>query len=100
MSGNVVFVPASSAPGFVGISTTFETVNKNLSSYPNVFTYVSKKIDNIVYDLGGGFTITKTFLYTGNKILSVTLSGDIPAGIDTVKTFTYSGNDIDTIVYT
>ena len=97
--GCIVFVPATSDPSSGGVESTFETVNRNLKSYPYTITYDGKDIDYITYDLGRGFSITKTFGYTGKDLTTVTLSGDIPVGIDTVKTLIYTGKDLTSIVY-
>ena len=78
---------------------TFETVSNNLRVYPYTITYSSGDIDTIVYDLGGGMQIIKTFGYTSGDVTSITLSGDTPSGIDLVKTISYVGGVVDNIVY-
>ena len=100
--GCPVYIPASSDPGLGGGTgtITFEYVNKNIKSYPATFTYnPDKTINTITYDLGGGFSIVKTFAYSAKLLQTLTLSGDIPPGIDTVKTFTYSGKDLQSYSY-
>jgi len=77
----------------------FETVSKNLKSYPYVLTYGVDGIDTIVYDLGGGLSITKTFNYTLSVLTSIVLSGDTPAGIDLTKTLNYTGADLTGVTY-
>lgn len=89
--------PVISATG--GLSESFETVSKNLKAYPYTITYASGDIDIIVYDLGGGMQITKTFGYTSGDVTSITLSGDTPNGIDLIKTISYVGGAVDNVVY-
>lgn len=84
----------------LSLQKTYEHVSKNIDSSNSLPTYVGNDISYIVYDIGGGMSITKTFNYTGNKITSVVLSGDTPAGISLTKTIVYSGNKIVSTTYT
>jgi hypothetical protein len=77
----------------------FETVSKNLKSYPYAITYGVDGIDTITYDLGGGLSVVKTFNYTLTVLTSIVLSGDTPAGIELTKTFNYTGVDLTSVVY-
>ncbi|OQB08077.1 MAG: hypothetical protein BWY21_01465 [Parcubacteria group bacterium ADurb.Bin216] len=77
----------------------FETVSKNLKSYPYVLTYGVDGIDTIVYNLGGGLSITKTFNYTLGILTSIVLSGDTPLGIELTKTLIYTGVDLTSVTY-
>jgi hypothetical protein len=96
----MIFIPASAAPGgSIPLGYTYEYVNKNISSHDNTLSYTGNKLTSILYDLGGGMSITKTLTYTGNKLTSVTLSGDTPIGIALTKTLTYTGNDLTDISY-
>jgi hypothetical protein len=82
------------------ITDTFETVNKNLKSYPYTIAYTGNNINTMTYDLGGGDTIVKTFAYVTNKLSTITLSGILPGGVlTTIKTFTYTGNNITSVSY-
>lgn len=79
----------------------FESVSKNIKSYPYEFTYTGGgDIDYVTYDLGGGQSIIKTFNYTSGDITSIVLSGDTPGGISLTKTLSYMSGNIDNIVYT
>ena len=78
---------------------TYESVSKNLKSYPYVITYDGDDIDYITYDLGGGLTIVKTFNYTIDDLTSLVLSGDTPSGIDLTKTLGYTGENLTSVVY-
>jgi hypothetical protein len=60
---------------------------------------VDDSVDEITYTSGLN-TIVKTFGYTGDKITTITLSGDTPAGIDLIKTLTYTGDKLTSIAYT
>ena len=81
------------------IGQEFETVSKNLKSYPYDITYdVDDNIDFIDYDTGSG-TITKTFGYTSGDVTTITLSGSTPGGINLIKTFTYSGGQLTSVAY-
>jgi hypothetical protein len=81
------------------LSEQFETVSKNLKSYPYNLTYGVDGIDTIVYDLGGGLSITKTFNYTLGVLTSIVLSGDTPSGIELTKTLIYTGVDLTNVSY-
>ena len=76
----------------------FETVSKNLSSYPYVLNYTSGLLTSIVYTLPSG-SITKTLNRTSGKLTSIVLSGDTPSGINLTKTLTYSGSQLVGVSY-
>ena len=97
--GKTIIIPVSEDPSSGTGIPSFERVNKNLNSYPYTINYSGSNISSIVYDLGGGFSITKTLGYTGKDLTTITLSGDIPAGIDTIKTLGYTGKDLTSITY-
>jgi len=81
------------------IGQEFETVSKNLKSYPYDITYdVDDNIDFIDYDTGSG-TITKTFGYTSGDVTSITLSGSTPGGIELVKSLVYSSGNLTNVTY-
>ena len=83
-----------------GSEETFESVSKNLKSYPYEISYTGGgDIDFVTYDLGGGQTIIKTFGYTSGDVTSVTLSEDTPSGINLIKTITYVSGNVDNISY-
>lgn len=86
--------------GSSGIGEEFETVSKNLKSYPYVITYGVDGIDTITYDLGGGLSVVKTFNYTLSVLTSIVLSGDTPSGIELTKTLNYTGVDLTSVSYT
>jgi hypothetical protein len=98
---DIIFIPPTSDPAYLeeGIDF-FETINRNKKSYPATYSYSGKNLSTIVYDLGNGFSITKTFAYTGNDLTSITLSGDLPPGVATVKTFAYTNKNLTSINYT
>ena len=78
---------------------TFETVSKNIKSYPATLNYSGSILSSIVYSIGAA-TITKTLNYDiGGNLTSVVLSGDTPAGIALTKTLTYTGNNLTGITY-
>jgi len=78
---------------------TFETVSKNLQSYPFVLNWTGDILTSIIYDLGSGDIITKTLTWVGDKLTKVTLSGDVPTSIDTTKTLSYSGDNLTGVTY-
>jgi hypothetical protein len=90
-------VTSGTAPNV--IIEQFETVSKNLRSYPYTLTYGVDGVDAITYDLGGGLEIVKTFNYTLGVLTSIVLSGDTPAGVDLTKTFSYTGVDLTSVSY-
>lgn len=80
------------------ISDNFETVSKNLKSYPYVLNYTGTKLTSIVYNIGVGI-ITKTFNYIGTQLMSITLSGNTPDAIDLNKTLVYVGTTLSQVTY-
>jgi len=89
---------ADGAPGD-SYQEAFETVSKNLKSYPGTFAYGSGDLQTITYDLGGALSIIKTIGRTGLQITSITLSGDTPNGIALTKTLSYSGEQLTGVSY-
>lgn len=81
-----------------GLGEEFETVSKNLKSYPYTLNYTAGVLTSIVYTLPSG-SITKTLNYTAGLLTSVVLSGDTPSGIDLTKTLSYTGSDLTGVVY-
>lgn len=77
---------------------TFETVSKNIEAYPYSLNYTGDQLTSIVYTTPDG-TITKTFGYSGSKIVTITLSGDTPSGINLIKTLTYTVDTLTSIAY-
>ena len=78
----------------------FETVSKNLKTYPYSLNYTGDKLTSIEYDLGGGDSITKTLNYSLELLTTIVLSGTLPSGIGaTTKTLTYSSGRLSTITY-
>jgi hypothetical protein len=81
-----------------GTENSFETVSKNLKSYPYVLNYNSGELSSIVYTIGGD-SITKTFNYSSGVLNSIVLSGDTPSGIDLTKTLNYSSGVLIGVSY-
>jgi hypothetical protein len=83
------------------VAQSFETVSKNLNSYPFTINYSGSQVSSVVYTVPDG-TITKSITYdVDNNVESVTLSGDLPSSITaTTKTITYSGGKISSVDYT
>jgi hypothetical protein len=77
---------------------TFETVNKNISSWDATISYSGGVVSSISYS-NGVLTVVKTFNYTGADLTSIVLSGDTPAGIDLTKTLSYTSGDLTGIAY-
>jgi hypothetical protein len=73
---------------------TFESVSKNLKSYPYTVNYTDNTLTSIVYSLPDNKFITKMFEYTNSLLTSVSLSGDLPSGIDTTKSLSYTVNNV------
>jgi len=80
-------------------SNFYETVSKNLKSYPAVFAYNgSGDLSTITYTVPGG-TIVKTFNYTSGDLTSIVLSGSTPAGINLTKTLSYTSGNLTGVTY-
>ena len=99
----LTYVPVKGDAGPAGPSGTlednFETVSKNIKQYPSSLGYTSGDLTSVVYDLGGGDSITKTLNYTSGDLTSIVLSGDTPNGIDLTKTLTYTSGNLTGISY-
>jgi hypothetical protein len=81
------------------IKQSFETVSKDLRAFPCVLNSDGDVLTSIVYDLGGGQSVTKTFNYTGDDLTSIVLSGSTPNGIHLTKTLSYIGGSLSSISY-
>jgi hypothetical protein len=81
------------------IKETFETVSKNLKSYPYTLNYTNGNLTSIVYDLGDNSLIVKTLNYTNGVLTSIVLSGDTPNNIELTKNLNYNNGEISSIVY-
>ena len=84
--------------GVIDISQTFETISKNLKSYPASLNYTSGSLTSIVYTLPSG-TITKTLNYVSGVLSSIVLSGNTPDGISLTKTLNYTAGQLLSISY-
>jgi hypothetical protein len=93
---NIYYLGGSGGSSF--LSEAFESVSKNLKSYPYVITYNGSDIDYITYTTDSG-TIVKTFNYTLGVLTSLVLSGSTPSGITLTKTLQYTGSDLTSVVY-
>lgn len=81
-----------------GLGDSFETISKNLKSYPYAFNKTGNVLDSITYTLPTG-TIVKTFNRTGIILNSIVLSGDTPSGVDLTKTYNRVGEVLTDITY-
>ena len=79
-------------------TSSFDTVSRNLSSYPYIINYSGTTISSIVFNLGLT-SVTKTFNYNSGNLTSVVLSGDTPSGISLTKTLFYVGGKVSSITY-
>ena len=77
---------------------TFETVSKNLRSYPATFTYAAGELVSISYATPGGAVI-KSFVRSAGRLTSIVLSGAVPPGITTTKTLAYTGGELIGVGY-
>jgi hypothetical protein len=77
-----------SGEGF--IKESFETVSKNLDSSNALYQYTDGNLSSITYSNG----VIKTFEYSQDSLVSVSLSGNTPQEITLVKTFTYIDDNL------
>jgi hypothetical protein len=82
-----------------GIEEAFETVARNLNSFPYTFSYNNDELSSITYTTGAGMSVVKTFNYTDGVLTSIVLSGNTPNGIALTKTFTYEGDSLTGVTY-
>ena len=80
------------------VAKYFESVSKNIKSYPYELNYTGDTLTSIAYTVPAG-TITKTFNYTGDILNTIVLSGNTPSGISLTKSFTYVGDNVSQIIY-
>lgn len=78
-----------------GVSTSFETVSKNLDASGSTLSYTGDNLTSIEYTNG----IVKTLNYTGENLTSVVLSGSTPSGISLTKTLSYTGDNLTGVAY-
>ncbi len=80
-------------------NVSFETVSKNLNSYPFTVNYTGSVLTSIVYTVGSN-SITKTLNYTTGVLTSIVLSGTgLPSGITLTKTLSYTSNNLTSVSY-
>lgn len=93
-------VDVSGGPGPAGESwqETWETVSKNLRSYPATLAYAAGELSSITYATPAG-AVVKTLTRTAGRLTAIVLSGAMPAGIATTKTLTYTGDDLTSVGY-
>lgn len=77
---------------------TFESVSKNLKTYPYALRYAAWVLTDITYALPV-WPITKTFTYSEWLLVSIQLSGNIPDLTHTTKTLTYNAWVLQSITY-
>ena len=77
---------------------TYETVSRNLKSYPATLSYTAGELSSISYATPGG-AVVKTLNRTAGRLASIVLSGALPSGIATTKTLTYSGDTLTGVAY-
>ena len=81
------------------LNNSFETVSKNLKSFPYTLNYdYTDSLTSIVYQATGG-DITKTLNRTGELLTSIVLSGNTPNGILLTKTLVYTGEILTGVEY-
>jgi hypothetical protein len=94
------FATDAQLSALASIGQYFETVSKNLKSFPYTLNYTTGVLTSIVYDLGGGNYITKTLNYTTGTLTSIVLSGTLPVDVTLVtKTLNYTTGVLTSITY-
>jgi hypothetical protein len=69
---------------------SFETISKNLSSYPSTLTYTNDYLSNITYIVPSGVIVKSLYYTPAGQLTSIVLSGSgLPTGTQTTKTITY-----------
>lgn len=77
------------------LGASFETVSKNLQGQNATLSFSGGNLTTTVYANG----VTRTFSFSGDDLISITLSGSTPGGISLTKTYSYSGGNISAITY-
>lgn len=78
---------------------TFETVSQNIQAKDKALNYAAGVLQSIVFNLGAGQSITKTFGYVSGVLTTITLSGDVPGGVALTKTLSYTGGEMTGVSY-
>ena len=82
-----------------GIEEAFESVARNLSSFPYALSYNNDELSFITYSMGGGKEVVKSFNYIDGVLTSIVLSGNTPNSIALTKTFAYEGDSLTGVTY-
>lgn len=80
-------------------SATFETVSQNLAALPKVLSYSAGVLTTVIYAIGGGAFITKTFNYLLGELTSIVLSGAVPGGVALTKVLSYQSGELTGVAY-
>lgn len=81
------------------LEKTYETVSKNLKSYPYTLAYSGDNVSSVTYTTPRG-SIVKTLNYTGDNLTSIVLTGALQIKSPITKTLTYTGDNLTGVSYT
>jgi hypothetical protein len=96
--GDTVSIAVADGNAADAAAETFETVSRNLRSYPATLSYAAGELSAISYATPGGAAV-KTFHRVAGRLASIVLSGSLPAGIATTKTLSYTGDSLTSVGY-
>jgi hypothetical protein len=78
--------------------STYEIVAKNLNSYPYTIGYTGTSVSYVAYTSPSG-TITKSFSYDGNGLVSSVAITGVPLPHSFTKNLSYTGNTVTSVSY-
>jgi len=91
-------VVSPAVPPSGGAPETYETISKNLRSYPATLSHTAGELASISYATPSG-AVVKTFNRIAGRLASIVLSGALPSGIATTKTLTYTNDTLTGVAY-
>ena len=85
---------AGTNPGTEERVSFFEDFAQNRFGYPESLHYTGDDLAKKVLDLGGGKSVEIFYVYSGDLLVSKTLSGDVPSEVPLTKSYSYLGDTL------
>lgn len=79
---------------------TFETINQNLNQYDYSLTYSGQDLISKRYNITNSNYVLKQYIYSGDKLQRIELTGSPMPTVSLYKNFYYSGDLLTGVEYT
>lgn len=79
---------------------TFETINQNLNQYDYFLNYSGEDLVSKRYNISDSQYILKLYIYSGDKLKRIELTGSPIPSVSLYKNFYYSGEILTGVEYT